>query len=195
MKNLLLSILLLPFAAFGQKFEISEQAGICGIGSLDHVGMNGQASDGYSNQLTFGYHVSKHFVLNGYYERNSYKKNVAPGYENSWGISPEYTFHSLYLGLDAKLVSYSKIDASQNYEGVRYNTSFGYGAHIGLKQKIGRHMFVLEQAGYQGIYVRGSVFDGATVGGPVSQDSDPRTNFTSLRSYSYLRVGVGYRFL
>ena len=58
MKSLLLIILFVPLLSFGQRFEVSEQAGVSLYGSFPGEDIQATA---FSNQATFGYNFMQHF--------------------------------------------------------------------------------------------------------------------------------------
>ena len=69
-----------------------------------------------------------------------------------------------------------------------YNPSLGYGIHIGSKQKIWKHLFVVEQVGYDSVQVKGTTtFD------PGGAPEEYISRFSDPLSYFYFRAGFSYR--
>ncbi len=62
MRSLLVAAILIPSLSFGQKLEISEQAG-----SSTGLGYSGNTA-GFSNQVAAGYSVIRHLSVSAFYE-------------------------------------------------------------------------------------------------------------------------------
>ena len=190
MKNLLLSILLLPLAAFGQKFEISEQVGISQAGNLTnglYIYGRSNTTLGFSNQISFGYRPIKHLAVSAFYELNQWDPK-----NNSYGIAADFTSKYFFAGADIKMASLATINYGMGSQ-VKYDNSLGYGIHAGARQKIFRKLYSVEQVGYCWMALNGTVsYQPDIIPYPA-----PTTNsysFSETVRYSYLRAGLALKF-
>ncbi len=183
-KLFLLSLFILPaLVSFGQRFEVSEQAGASFTNS-------DLAKNGFANQLAFGYHPLKHFAVTAFYETNFWKCT-----NNSYGLSLDYTCRYFFAGIEGKAaflapISYSEVNEEQSYL-VKYKTSYGYGLHVGSKQKIWKNLSLIEQVGYVMLPTTGTETTTLYTVNPSSYNQT--SSYSSTINYFYARVGLSYR--
>jgi len=189
MKNLLFFFgLLTSYFSFGQKFEISEQAGISIVNEYNYPNLmlassiyQGFQKNGFSNQVTITYHPIKYFSIGVFYELNSWASRYY-----SYGLSPDFSTKYFFAGIDIKRAYLGPVNAYTFSEVVSYNSPFfSYGVHAGSKQKIFKHLSVIEQMGYnnQTINVVQTFYQ--------NNYSYP---YMETLGYFYLRVGLSYAF-
>ena len=182
-KLFLLSLfILLALASFGQRFEVSEQAGASFTNSS-------LAKNGFANQLAFGYHPLKHFSVTAFYETNFWKCT-----NNSYGLSLDYTCRYFFAGIEGKAAFLAPISYTVNRDGpytITYKTGYGYGAHIGSKQKIWKKLSLIEQVGFVVRPLAGSESYPVLTSAPVRYYRT--TSYNETLNYLYARIGLSYR--
>ena len=178
MKKMLLLLTIIPYISFGQKFEISEQAGYSFIDEhyQKSISSNFQ-KNGFSNQFTCSYHPIKYISISIFYELNFWASKYY-----SFGFAPDFSTKYFYAGIDLKRAYLAPVNSSANSEIITYNSPFfSYGVHIGLKQKILKHLSVIEQIGYEMQTVN------TTYTIKLLHFTD---QFNEASNYFYLRAGI-----
>ena len=182
MKNLLVLALLIPSLSFGQRFEVSEQAGYNVVNSF--LG-DSNPIRGFTNQVSFSYHHTKHFSVSAFYELNAWEERKAIiDNIHSLGIMPDFTSKYFNAGMSIRLAYLGSVYTP--YTNYNYKTSLGYGVHIGSKQRIYKRLSAVEQVGYDRINAHGSYPAIAYIREPRKI---PVTQFVSVY---YLCAGLSY---
>jgi hypothetical protein len=175
MKKLIILTLFIPFFSFAQRFEISELAGYSTTNSLTN---SGSTMSGFSNQVSIGYRCLRHFSVSAYYQFNSWNDH-----NNAYGISPDFVTKHFYAGLDLQRATFSPITDSY----ISFNTSWGYGLHIGSRQRIFKGLSCVEQLGYDLDNVTANTENNLYPIAVVHQKSTETLNIW------YLSAGISYR--
>jgi len=194
MKKLLSFFLLIPFVSFGQRLEISEQAGISQTTQLQSGYFNdGETVPGFSNQVAANWHFCPHFSVKGFYEFNNWNTQC-----HALGLAPEFHAGMFYCGVEIKGADFAAMH-SYSVES-RFATSLGYGAYAGLRERICCHWALMQQIGYGVMKVDGNLVQSPyTVeylpsghgGNPIIPSTEP---FTQNIRVAYLRAGISYSF-
>jgi|GEM_PF-1857481 len=194
MKKLTLLLLLMPLLSFGQQFEISEQAGMArnNMARAGYTFNSGSSPTGFSNELALSWHFAKHFSAKGLYEYDGWNTR-----SKSVGIAPEFTTGIFYCGASISATHFSQINDVMYSQ--RCSVTPSYAAYFGLKERIGRHWSLTQQAGYVMMKEKGTASyqpniiewyspTGTPPPGPV-YISEP---FSRRLQMAYLRVGISY---
>lgn len=141
--------------------------------------------NGFSNQVAVGYRCLRHFSVSAYYQFNSWNDH-----NNVYGISPDFVTKHFYAGLDLQMVTlaFVPIPLAFPVESYHFNTSWGYGIHIGAKQKIIKRLYAVMQIGYDIDNV--SYTTASNTGGPPIDSHEKNTETLNIW---YLRAGLSYR--
>jgi hypothetical protein len=180
MKKLIVLALLIPSLSFAQRFEITEQAGGSQTTSLTN---NQTAVSGFSNQVSVGYRPIKHFSVSAFYELNNWNTH-----NDCFGLAPDFVTKHFYAGLDLIMAKYTAITNEDLVESENFKTSFGYGLHIGAKQKIYKRLSVIEQVGYDLDEVKAN-----RTSNPGGVAITVHSAYTETLHIWYLRAGLSYR--
>jgi len=178
MKKLILIALFVPCFSFAQRFEISEQAGYSTTTGFTFFGDAARRMYGITNQVSAGYCFLRHFSVSAFYQFNNWDNH-----NNAYGISPDFVTKHLYTGLDLQMTTFSTLTGPN----ANFNTSWGYGLHIGSKQKIFKGLSCVEQLGFD--------VDNETLNARYNPFGVSR-EYLSVNETSniwYLRAGLSYR--
>jgi hypothetical protein len=182
MKRLIILALFVPFSSFAQRLEIAEQVG---YSTTTDFTIDGARVYGFSNQLSVGYRCLKHFSVSAFYEFNNWNNR-----NNTYGVSPDFVTKHFYAGLDLQMAKFATITmGSAGFSSENFNTSWGYGLHIGSKQRIFKGLSFVEQIGYNMDFMRFNE-EWKNPFGAVGGESRS-INATSY--IWYLRAGLSYR--
>jgi len=182
--------LLVPVLSFGQRFEISEMAGVSKDAPPNYYF---GPSPGYSNQLSFSYYFTKHLSIGAFHDFNNWTPST-----NSFGLLADAHFRHFYFGVNVaeEYIGTKTVLEPNILEGyigpwpipsnmlyyslkVKLNPAISSGAHFGLNQKLSKRFIIKEQIG----------FSYGNTKGAFMNDS---YNFRIL-CYSVL-AGISYRF-
>ena len=106
MKKLFVLAMFVPIVSFGQKFEISEQAGYSFTSAQPKSELTSIArpNKGISNQITLGYYPVNWFSVNAFYELSFWGTRL-----NAYGISPELSNKHFFAGIDVKRENFTPL--------------------------------------------------------------------------------------
>jgi hypothetical protein len=178
MKCLLLLALSLPLLSRAQSFNITEQAGYSVSGNPTN---SGTQMSGFSNQVSVGFHPVEHLSVSVFYGFNSWDTR-----NTSYGLAPDVVFKHFYAGVDIALEKYA--DYYHFPVTYSYNNSLGLGVHAGARQKIVKHLSVVEQVGYLSDKLTGTTY--SDTGGPPTAVSG---KLSDVLSSWYVRAGLSVR--
>ena len=189
MKKLAFLALLLPVVSFGQRFDVTEQAGWNTCNGLPYS-IRGDANthNGFSNQVSVGYHLMHHIRISALYEYNALNSP-----NNNYGLSADFTSKYFYAGADVKMANFAPGSPVYLSGPTIYNTAMGLGAHVGAEQRLYKQLYLTEQIGFSQMTVKGhhTVYPDFWIG---AQPPGVEESFSGSVRVVYGRLGLSYRF-
>ncbi len=128
-----------------RKFDITAQTG-CTIARIANVRQNGTASS-----LGFRYHPFRYLAVALLYDysHTSGRSDYYPGTQcHSLRMMPELATKHFFIGAGGGIAVPKNASTNREIATITYKPAFVYGAHIGLKQNIGKHLALTEQVAY-----------------------------------------------